>query len=200
MHYWQTKRIRLREFETEDADLLLTWRSDAEAMRQLDLLEPPVSGSWIKTVIDRKANQNSDDDSFRLVIEEASSKKALGTIAANGWDRRAGVLTYGLMIISEERHKGYATEAIGLVLRYFFEELRYQKATVTMYANNDIGIALHKKLGFTEEGKLRRMAFTKGEYVDVVVLGITHEEWREKFPYAELQNGAKRKTLGFLTS
>jgi RimJ/RimL family protein N-acetyltransferase len=63
-----------------------------------------------------------------------------------------------------------------------FHELRYQKVNVTIHAFNEGSLALHKKLGFQEEGKLRRMIFAKGEFFDEVILGMTAEEfsrWQE---------------------
>jgi len=77
----------------------------------------------------------------------------------------------------EHQRKGYASEAIRLVLRYFFEELRYHKATVQVYAFNEASIRLHQKLGFQEEGRSRDMIYTQGRYVDELTFGLTFDEW-----------------------
>ncbi len=37
---------------------------------------------------------------------------------------------------------------------------------LTVYADNDVGIALHEKSGFAIEGTHRFFAFRNGEYVD----------------------------------
>jgi RimJ/RimL family protein N-acetyltransferase len=65
-----------------------------------------------------------------------------------------------------------------LVLRYFFEELRYQKVTVHTQGNNTPSIRLHERLGFRLEGCLRRMAYTQGQFHDELVYGLTIEEFR----------------------
>ena len=64
-----------------------------------------------------------------------------------------------------------------MVLRYYFEELRYQKVSVAVHGYNEESIALHEKLGFVREGTLRRMVYTNGEYFDVHWYGMTREEW-----------------------
>jgi RimJ/RimL family protein N-acetyltransferase len=64
-----------------------------------------------------------------------------------------------------------------LVLRYYFQELRYQKVTVRVYSFNDASIRLHEKLGFQLEGRLRRTVYTNGEYFDELIYGLTVEEF-----------------------
>jgi len=63
------------------------------------------------------------------------------------------------------------------VLRYYFEELRYQKVTVSVYSFNEESIALHKRLGFKQEGCLRRMIYTRGQYFDRLLFGLTADEF-----------------------
>jgi RimJ/RimL family protein N-acetyltransferase len=72
------------------------------------------------------------------------------------------------------------------VLRYFFHELRYQKATVHIYDFNTPSIKLHESLGFKHEGRLRRMCFTNGDYHDDVLMGLTAEEFYGKHPKQSL--------------
>jgi RimJ/RimL family protein N-acetyltransferase len=78
---------------------------------------------------------------------------------------------------SGERRRGYAAEAITIVLRYYFEELRYQKAFVGVYSFNEASLGLFARLGFVQEGRQRRMVFTRGRYFDMVWLGMTAEEF-----------------------
>ena len=62
----------------------------------------------------------------------------------------------------------------------FFGELRYQKVNVFIYAYNTGSLELHHKLGFQEEGWLRRMIHTDGRYYDEFVLGMTAAEFAER--------------------
>ena len=101
----------------------------------------------------------------------------VGDISTNHCDPRVGHLHYGVNIGRGHRRKGYASEAILLVLRYYFEELRYQKVTTTLYSFNDATIALHERLGFQQEGRIRRSIFTRGAYYDELLVGMTVEEF-----------------------
>ncbi len=46
-----------------------------------------------------------------------------------------------------------------------------------VYAFNDASLALYRSLGFVEEGRLRQHEFFAGTYHDVVLLGITADEY-----------------------
>ncbi|MGH2508259.1 MAG: GNAT family N-acetyltransferase, partial [Ktedonobacteraceae bacterium] len=91
-----------------------------------------------------------------------------------------GSFCYGINTKQEHRGKGYASEAILLVLRYYFQEMRYQKVTVRVYSFNEPSIKLHEKLSFQQEGRIRRTVFTKGHYYDELLYGMTAEEFAEK--------------------
>ncbi len=52
---------------------------------------------------------------------------------------------------SEYRNKGYATEALSLLLEYGFNNLNLKKVTAPILYFNEPSIALHKKLGFKEK-------------------------------------------------
>jgi RimJ/RimL family protein N-acetyltransferase len=97
-------------------------------------------------------------------------------------DRRAGTFGYGLGIGRPHQRRGYATEAIVLLLRCMFGEPRYQKCDVGVYAYDTASLALHRKLGFVEEGRRRRAQFMAGRYHDEVLLGLTVEEFTADHP------------------
>ncbi|MFN8441618.1 MAG: GNAT family N-acetyltransferase [Caldilineaceae bacterium] len=82
--------------------------------------------------------------------------------------------------------RGYATEAIKLVARFYFRELGYQKLTSLVYNFNERSLQMHEKFGFVFEGRLRRTAYTNGRHYDTIVFGMTSEEFDRLDPVAEL--------------
>ncbi|MEM6803792.1 MAG: GNAT family protein, partial [Bacteroidota bacterium] len=58
-----------------------------------------------------------------------------------------------------------------------FQELRYHKAMVGIYAFNEASLALHKKIGFKEEGSLREMLFAGNQFHDLLKLGLLKREF-----------------------
>ena len=88
----------------------------------------------------------------------------------------------GLGLPNARWGKGDAKEAMLLVLRDMFHERRYQKCNIEVYDFNTRALALYHRLGFQDEGCLRRNYFTNGEYHDEIILGMTREEFDARYP------------------
>lgn len=174
-NFWQGDRVRLRAMEPEDWQAFVQ-AQDSEIDRACYHIPFPKSQESARKWAHNSSLAEPQGDILRLVIENLNGEM-VGNLNTHDCDPRHGTFSYGLAIIRQHWHKGYASEAIRLVLRYFFQELRYQKATVQIYAFNEASLKLHERLGFVHEGRLRRMHFTGGEFHDLTILGITREEF-----------------------
>jgi RimJ/RimL family protein N-acetyltransferase len=179
MNFWQGKHVRLRSVEPSDAAIFFEWKLDSEITRNMKWkILPPESQTQVGREIEEHSQKKFGADSFLWVIEDDTCKAA-GSIRTHTCNPHNGTFSYGISIAREHHRKGYATEAIQLILRYYFGELRYQKVNAQILCCNDASIALHKKLGFVREGMLRRMTFTDGNYYDMYWYGMTKEEWEQ---------------------
>jgi RimJ/RimL family protein N-acetyltransferase len=181
LNFWQGKHVRLRGVEPSDAETFFEWNLDSATGSALEFLWPPVSLAQIRSEVEAQSLKKLEDDHFKWMIEDAAGT-AVGSISTHECEPRHGTFSYGVNVAREHRGKGYAGEAIMLVVRYYFEELRYQKVTVGVADFNAPSIRLHEKLGFTHEGTLRRMRFTRGSYFDIHLYGLTREEWEKLHP------------------
>lgn len=173
-NYWQGPTVRLRALEPSDADTFYEWNQDSEMARNLYWVPFPQSLEGVRRWAQETAMRRPEDDNFFWVIETLQGT-FVGSISTHHCDRRNGTFKYGVAVMQEHWRKGYASEATGLVLRYYFEELRYQKANAEVYEFNEPSIRLHERIGFQLEGRLRRMIYTEGKYWDMLVYGITAE-------------------------
>lgn len=177
-NFWQGKHIRLRAVEPQDADVFIQWNLDSERGRYLDFLWPPQSSSSVREWVTKESQKKLENDRFTWMIETLEHIP-VGSISTHDCDHYNGTFSYGLDVARQFRSKGYAKEAIGLILSYYFNELRYQKVTVPVHGDNPSSIALHEKLGFQLEGRFRRMMFTRGSYIDVLWFGMIVEEFQQ---------------------
>jgi RimJ/RimL family protein N-acetyltransferase len=76
--------------------------------------------------------------------------------------------------------KGIMTEAVQLVLKYCFRELRFQKVTARVWHPNIPSAKLLQKCGFKLEGRLRRHTYRNRRWYDDLMFGILKEEFRKK--------------------
>lgn len=177
---WQGKLIRLRAFESTDWETHYHWDQDSEMERQLYFITFPRSKEASQRWAEKEAAKEPEHDNFFFEIENLSGEQ-VGIISTHYCNSRHGTFSYGVAIRSEHQRKRYASEAIFLLLRYYFQELRYQKVFAPVYSFNDASLRLHEQLGFQQEGRLRRKIFTRGQYYDEVVFGMTAEEFAEKY-------------------
>lgn len=175
-NFWQGKRVRLRAIEPGDVDHFVRWNLNSERGRLLDFLWSPQSETAVSAWVTAQSTRKLEDDAFHWLIENLAGE-AVGSIGTHACNPRYGTFSYGLDIAPEHQRNGYASEAIQLVLRYYFAELRYQKVTVAIHSDNPASMKLHHKLGFVQEGAHRRMMFTNGRFIDVLWFGLTIEEF-----------------------
>src|SRR5579871_6301489 len=176
MNYWQGEKVRLRGVEPTDAETFFQWNLDSDMGRNFAFVWPPISQALVKKQVEEMAQKTLEEDAFIWVIEDMSGR-AVGSITTHHCDRRNGVLGYGINIAVEHQRQGYASEAIVMILKYYFEELRYQKVAIQVFSHNEASMALHEKLGFVKEGTLRQMIYTGGQYFDLLCYGMTKAEW-----------------------
>ncbi len=173
---WQGERVRLRAIESEDWEFFANWDQDSETARHCYFVPPPKSKRAAREWAEKEALKLPENDELNLVIETLSGA-TVGSINSHSANRRNGTFSYGVAIHPAQRGKGYASDAIRILLRHFFLELRYQKCNAHIYSFNHASIELHKRLGFQQEGCLRRQVFTNGHYHDELIFGITCEEY-----------------------
>lgn len=130
---------------------------------------------WLTFEVERVASE----DRFLVVTH---GETVVGSITTYRCDPRAGVFWAGFAVFPEYRRHGYASEAMRVLIRAYFDELRYHKVQTKVHADNEASLRLHEKLGFTEEGRLREAAYTEGRRIDDVLFGMTAPEFRERWP------------------
>ena len=98
-------------------------------------------------------------------------------------DHRAGRFMYGVSLGDEYKRRGYAMEAVRLLLTFMFGERRFHKCEASVWAFNEPFLALHRKFGFSEEGRLKDHEFFAGSRHDVVLFGMTAPEFAARYRF-----------------
>jgi len=178
---WVGERVRLRAIEPEEGEVLLAFESDTDAARSGWRVEPPRSAAWARQWATELAAKESDLDEVRLVIASRDGDVPVGMINTHAIHRVNGTFAYGISIGTPHHRKGYARDAVAVLLGYMFHERHFQKAEAWVYASNDASLALHRRFGFVEEGRRRRGRFAGGRYEDEFLFGMTAEEYTERY-------------------
>ncbi|MFD6277350.1 GNAT family N-acetyltransferase [Streptomyces sp. NPDC060209] len=174
---WTGGKVCLRGVEPEDWKGFQDLARNTIDARNADQVLPPRSDESFRSWTAERAGRPPGGEAFRLVIETLADRAFAGSVTVGETDSRAGRFKTGIEISRDHRGRGYATEATELILTYMFAERRFNKCEVEVYAFNEASLALHRKLGFVGEGRLRQHEYFAGGYHDVVLLGITATEY-----------------------
>lgn len=175
--HWQGARVRLRAVEPYDWETYHGWNFDDAMTRNTWYIPFPQSREAGRRWTEEAAVAKPAGDNVRFAIEALATGDLVGDLTMHGCDPRVGAFSFGVTIDARERRRGYAADAIRIALNHYFTELRYQKAYVGVYSFNDASLALFAALGFVQEGRQRRMVYTRGQHFDIILFGQTVEEF-----------------------
>ena len=80
------------------------------------------------------------------------------------------VAEFGLMVAASARRRGIGSALIEEAMNWA-RDLGIVRLELTVFPHNAPAIALYRKLGFQEEGILRRRYLIDGRYVDAMLMG-----------------------------
>ena len=169
---FEGKNVNLRLLEKDDLPLFVEWVNKPEVFGEYNPLH-----QMSKTEAEKVFENPHEEKSF--IIEKKDGSK-IGFIAHFYVLHVAGrQLEIGYSLVPSERGKGYCTEATQLMVDYLF----LSKDTMRIQAQTDPrNVASHKvleKVGFKNEGTLRKNLFMRGEWRDAYIYSILMEEWKE---------------------
>jgi RimJ/RimL family protein N-acetyltransferase len=88
-------------------------------------------------------------------------------------------LEIGFALIPSERGKGYCTEAAKIMTDYLFLSRDIVRIQACTDKRNLAPQRVLEKVGFKKEGIMRKIFFSRGDWMDTILFSILREEWRE---------------------
>jgi len=175
------KKVYLRGVDESDAEgTYLDWLNDGEITRFLETVGHfPTSKESLLNYIRSMARSEQD---VLFAIHDVKTSEFIGTshLGPINWITRMAPM--GIMIGNKEFWgKGYATEAIRLVVEYACTRLNLHKVTAGAAVINQGSVKAFEKAGFEIEGRAKSQVLLDGEYHDSLYLGVTKQYFLKKF-------------------
>jgi RimJ/RimL family protein N-acetyltransferase len=163
--------VRLRAVEESDLPWINEGFWEPDVSQYMAMVWPePLAGTraWWEG-----ARKNPSTAPFAI---ETLAGDLVGVCSFEGISARHRSAQVGIWINKPFWNRGYGTDAIRALCRFGFQEMNLQH--ILLHVNDDNPRARHayEKIGFKEEGRLRREQFVGGRYVDVLVMGVSKEE------------------------
>jgi len=164
-----TERLLVRQFLTSDASAFHAWRNDAEVARYT-LWDYPYSLARAETFCRGQAAYGAFPigNWCQVFIEELGTGSAVGDIGLGLDTDGDGALTLGYSISRAHWGKGYATEAVGAIMRPVAQAVGANTIKAEIDARNPASGKVLAKLGFKSGPVHKKRTFVKGEWCDEI--------------------------------
>lgn len=176
----ETERLILRRFITEDADAMFrNWASDPEVIKFL-MWPTHASVDVSKDVISSWIDLYSNDSHYSWAIVLKELMEPIGSIAAVKQDSEIDMVHIGYCIGRAWWHKGYTSEALSRLVRFFFEEVGVNRIESRHDPRNPNSGKVMQKAGLKYEGTLRESDWNnQGGFCDAAYYAILAEDYRK---------------------
>ena len=188
-------RVIVRPMKRTDLDAMMEWRPFSDP-----LYEPFDFPRQSKAEHIQWFEWRSRDPSRRLYAIEDEERQVIGSLTLRDIDGQR-TARLGITIGADFVSQGYGTEALGLFLGHYFEEMGFARIVLDVAATNLRAVRCYQGLGFRQTGcqyrpasdpsyrvlqrdlhyrHLRRFFRRQGTMSEVLFydMALTREEWR----------------------
>jgi ribosomal-protein-alanine N-acetyltransferase len=165
----ETERLILREWLDSDVEAMFNLFGREEVVRYTPIIphtDPSLSLATIKRF---RARFHEKQEGMVWAIIRKDTGEVIGETGINEWVKEHFRIVIGYSLNSHHWGNGFATEAVGRIIAYAFEDFplfNVNRIEATTDPANVASIRVLENLGFTKEAYMRQSEIEKGKAVD----------------------------------
>jgi len=175
----ETERLLLRPFAAGDFDAVFAMQSRPDVARYL--YWEARTEAEVRTALEKKIAGvaiHSEGDVLFLAAVLKTTNELVGDVVLEWVSQQHRTGEVGYIVHPDHQGRGYATEAVGVLLRVAFDELDLHRVVGRVEARNAPSARVLEKLGMRREAHLVENEYVKGEWQSELVYAILDREWR----------------------
>ncbi|GAA0773746.1 GNAT family N-acetyltransferase [Clostridium subterminale] len=173
----ESERLIFREVNSEDVEEVFKIYSDPEVAKY-DWFTPINTKDDALSIINCYKKEFENKEEITWGMARKNDNKIIGYCNLGSFDDDSIRSEIGYGFNRDEWNKGYATEAIKVLVKFGFDVMNFHRIEATVTLGNDASIKALKKANFIQEGIFRERTVMKGEFVDDVILAILKKDYR----------------------
>ena len=172
-----TERLVLREFGEDDWRAVLDYQRDPLYLRYYPWEDRDETA--VRNFVDtfRDWQLETPRRRFQLAIVLREDGRLIGNCGLRRKPENDWEADIGYELSPQCWGHGYATEAAQAMVDFGFSELGLRRISSWCIADNVASARVLERLGFKQEGRLRRNEFFKGRWWDTLLYALLAEEW-----------------------
>lgn len=174
----RSDRLLLRPLTSRDIDALLAYRGREDVCRYVPFepmtregITERLTGQWARTEL------TGEGQSLTLGAEVSQTGELAGDIVLFWHSEEHAGGEIGYVFNPSLGGRGYATEAVTMMLRLGFEELGMHRIIARIDERNDPSVRLARRVGLRQEARLVENEFFKGEWSTELDFAMLAAEW-----------------------
>ncbi len=170
------QRVRLRAMEPADAESLWRWNNDPEVTRWLDTEYPESLAHTVHRAAELPRNSY---EQLLLMVETLAEGRLIGVACLRDARPENGRAELDLYIGEKDCWgRGYGTDAVRVICRYGFDQMRLHMIALWVVAGNTGAIRAYEKAGFVQDGRHREAFRRNGAWHDLILMSLLEGELR----------------------
>ena len=168
------KHISLRAIEPNDLAFLYQIEND-ESFWSVSNTQKPFSKFLLQQYLENAHQDIYQAKQLRLVVFENYSNSAVGMIDLFDFDPKNLRVGLGILISPSFQKKGYASEALELLIKYTFSHLDVHQIFANIGADNLNSIQLFENHGFKKVGVKRDWIYSNQKFKNELLYQLINE-------------------------
>jgi ribosomal-protein-alanine N-acetyltransferase len=171
----ETKRLILKQINTNDADAILSLRSNDEVMKYIPrpYLKTKEDALELIAMFDDKIENGIGINWGIYFLDEP--QKLLGIIGYYRMKPEHYRAEVGYMLFPEYNGKGIVSEALGRVIEYGFKEMKLHSIEAILDPENIGSERVLLKNGFVKEAHLIENEYYEGRFLDSMIYSLLNK-------------------------
>ncbi|MBA3449678.1 MAG: GNAT family N-acetyltransferase [Chloroflexia bacterium] len=169
--------INLRAVERQDAPFVHRWLNDPVVMRGWGWSAPARSLHDVTHQVESWLTEESALGRAAALVAETLDGDPVGLIVLRVERSEARSIEASLLVDAACWGRGFGTDILETLLDACFDGWGVHRIGVRVEAGNARAMALYRRHGFREEGRLREAAFRDGQHADILLFSLLAPEW-----------------------
>jgi RimJ/RimL family protein N-acetyltransferase len=174
----RTPRLHLRRFRASDVEVFARYRSDPAVARYQGWDAPyPVERATEFVSTMATAPADVPGEWLQVAIARSTDGSLVGDCAFAPEEHEPRNAEIGFTVAPEHQGRGYAREAVSLLLRYLFDHLGKHRVAASCDSRNLASAKVLAAVGMRQEGHRLESTWSKDEWTDDLLFALLRREW-----------------------
>ena len=159
----KTEALTIRRAHPDDAPAVAAWMADPAVFAQLMQMPYPSVEMWRERLA---ANKAGSGEVSLVAVREGQPVGLASLNEPRAVWRRRHAMGLGISVAAHAHGQGVGSALMQALLDHADRWANLLRVELTVFADNARAIALYRRFGFQEEGRMRGYAWRDGAYAD----------------------------------